>query len=842
MAIIACVLAFASCADDVYDPERGTQTEPKENPFGENFTAPNGFNWSMINSVNLNVEIKDEFNGQYNYLIEVFTSNPLNVTALTPIAAGIAKSGSSYTANINVSNAIKRLYIRQTDPKQRKEVYEYTVPENGGNLNCKLYITQSATRAHTATRAANDLTDPAYVEPTVPANAKELKNEEYPYGANLWTEGDYVIKSGSTFTPSITAGKGVNIYVQGIQAGSLTLQDNATLTILNNGEVNGSSLLAQSTSKIKNFGTLTAGDITMHSATEFYNKGSLNGTGKIDLQGDNTKGAQFYNIGTVVLSNGFSANSNCQILNQGTMKVTKNLTLTSARLDNKGIIETINQGDELIIQMNGKYDAILNNFENATINATSLYRGATINNYGTIVLKTLDSKGDGDNAIYNACTFIVTDKFALSNTLILDNGSITGAREEKKWKTVKEFTLYNSAKVTLQNNSIILAETLIGGNTGAFIGKGNTFSMIKATTTKYPGQNTFTGLVLDLGQEYVYKWKESGNGYYPLENSDWQITKENCSLVGDDASKHTIETCAGIIYGGNKGGTPTEPEFPIEIAESSVYTFIFEDNWPTYGDFDMNDLVLVMPYKKIKTNDQGHVIQVEMRIELRAVGASKNLGAGIRFLKLPSDQKIENIKVNKEKVTFEKGQNEATYILFNQAHLALWGNDNYKENGTYINTLPNEKNLKKDTKGFDIFINIPDSENLTADVFNINNIDIFAITSPATDKSNRTEVHAAGFKPTQLANTRNFDQGNDKSLTKGQYYVSEDNLAWAVVIPTEFAWPQEHNKISLVYPHFERWVTSGGKQDGDDSGNGKWYDFNNGNAYPIKQLSPLDKN
>lgn len=115
---------------------------------------------------------------------------------------------------------------------------------------------------------------------------------------------------------------------------------------------------------------------------------------------------------------------------------------------------------------------------------------------------------------------------------------------------------------------------------------------------------------------------------------------------------------------------------------------------------------------------------------------------------------------------------------------------------------------------------IPASAGIKADAFNINHIDVFAITSPATVKSLRTEVHVVGFKPTELANTRYFDQGNDRSLTKGQYYVSNENLAWAVVIPTEFPWPMEHYKISSVYPYFKKWVTTGGKEDGDESGNG----------------------
>ena len=76
MATVVSTMFLASCADDVYDPSKEPQATPTENPLGEGFNAPDGFNWSMINTVNLNVEVKDAFNGKYQYAIEVFTSNP----------------------------------------------------------------------------------------------------------------------------------------------------------------------------------------------------------------------------------------------------------------------------------------------------------------------------------------------------------------------------------------------------------------------------------------------------------------------------------------------------------------------------------------------------------------------------------------------------------------------------------------------------------------------------------------------------------------------------------------------------------------------------------------------
>lgn len=41
-----------------------------------------------------------------------------------------------------------------------------------------------------------------------------------------------------------------------------------------------------------------------------------------------------------------------------------------------------------------------------------------------------------------------------------------------------------------------------------------------------------------------------------------------------------------------RGGTetvPTEPEFPIEMEDNHECAYIYEDQWPLYGDYDMND-------------------------------------------------------------------------------------------------------------------------------------------------------------------------------------------------------------------------------------------------------------
>ncbi|ADV44026.1 outer membrane protein, function unknown [Bacteroides helcogenes P 36-108] len=863
MVAITCALALAGCADDVYDPEKGIQTEPKENPLGKDFTAPDGFNWSMINSVNLDIEVKDEFKGQYNYLVEVFTANPLSDATATPIAAGVAKGNGNYTANINIPKATTRLYIRQTDPKQRKEIYEYEVPENGGKLNCKLYYASADTRATSnptsaseAAKAAGitEIEDKAYKEaeviPTIPTQsdgyfdqwnegtlvngAKFIIGKEYtkasPYTIQLKTNsGKATVFVQGTWKLNGWAGlySNLDIYVMKggeIIAENLTIGTGNTLTIQNEGKLSCTTLSLGCPTK--NFGTITVSqNLTMNlgSNPELFNEGEIKAGNEISINGSNVINHSTLN------ANGLTLTS-VQLLNKMNINCSAKIYLNNGKIFNYGNIK-LNENNGMLTTNDSKATVIVNHQE-AAIRGYHLKGGAAIYNDG--IIEVSQCTNSSTDVLYNSCTFIVKDNFKFRN-VILNKGSITaGQDKDGNWQPVPKIESQSDAIFKLTDGSIIVADefNILSGKVefeATNITNANK-SMIKAKTIKY---NWHTYLKGNLIMEGTPDFSQAGNNDECLHPDNGVIQ------TGYNESKYTIETCSGIINGGNEGGTPTEPELP-EINESSVYTFAFEDNWPTYGDFDMNDLVLTMSSKKIKVDKNNNVTRLKMRIELRAIGASKKLGAGIRFLQLPANLQTEKFTVNGDDSSFEEGQKEATYILFSDAHLALWGNEGYKENGPFINTLPDKANLKYDTRGFDVIMEIPASAGVKADAFTISNIDVFAITTPATVKSQRTEVHVIGFAPTQLANTRYFDQGNDKSLTKKQYYTSEHNLAWGVVIPSEFAWPLEYQKISSVYPYFNKWVTSGGQQNGNE--NGKWYELNNGNVFPITELSPLKEN
>ena len=84
-----------------------------------------------------------------------------------------------------------------------------------------------------------------------------------------------------------------------------------------------------------------------------------------------------------------------------------------------------------------------------------------------------------------------------------------------------------------------------------------------------------------------------------------------------------------------------------------------------------------------------------MTLELRAAGAAKTLGAGIRFTKLSQDIKPDKFRTNGKDVSFENKQSIPTYLLFSDACTELWGSQ-YTGTEKRINTLENGP-FKKDT-------------------------------------------------------------------------------------------------------------------------------------------------
>lgn len=839
---------LASCADDVYDPSKEPQTPPAENPFGEGFAAPDGFNWSMINSVKLNVEVKDEFNGQYQYLIEVFTTNPLSDKNATPIAAGVANKNANYVTEINIPAATGYLYIRQTDPKQRNEIYACAVPENGGSMDCKLYYTGVGTRVtgntgsafeaakqagftepkHKDSEDLKPLYDETKIIPEVPAvSDKYVPNNSGALnaGANFIIGAEYTSEASFKDNLRVYESSGrVTVFVQGVwDLSGEELNSRLDIYVMNGGKIIASNDLTigiSNTLTIQSGGSIEVGN-TLHlgAPTKVYGSISaenvnvnIGGTPEIYIGGNGSikvtqtalfNSSQIFNYG--VLSAGKLELMNATVLNKSYIENCKDISCNNGKIFNYGDVKF----SGTLTTNNNIQNTVFVNHDQATLVGSRWDNGASVYNDGLIQLTNFYNPAVGE--IYNSCAFIISNEFTFVN-LILDNGSITSDwnNTTNEWLPVPTITCNQKVNVKMRNSSIIKVDNFILGNSpNNIVGEQGETSMIKARLLTLNG-----GGLTSISGNLVFE------GKYAKDYPTWQL-KTECAMTGYDESKQSIESCSGIINEGNEGEDPYTPEIPV-IDDATTYTYVFEDNWPKYGDFDLNDIVLTISNRSVQANASGNLKSAKLNIALEAVGASKVLGVGIRFFGLPENITPKKFTVKGVNASFEAGQSLPTLILFENAH----GEFSFSDERPFINTTQDASTNSADVPDYSIRFEFEESSNVPASAFNINNLDVFVITRAADQKNKRLEVHVAGYAPTDLANTKLFGQGNDKSSAdEKRYYLSSENLAWGVVIPTDFAWPLEYKNIKDVYTNFVGWATSGGKENKD------WYNSHNGQVF-----------
>lgn len=887
-AIIALVapLLLAACADnDVYNPDKVRPVPPVENPLGEDFVAPTGFDWSMITTVKLNIEVKDEFNGMYNYLAEVFTTNPLTDATATPIAADYAKAGKNYVVEISIPKSIERVYVRQTDPKQRKEVYEFVVPVDGETLNCKLYYSGgTTTRAGTgSTSAANaaiaagfkELEDNNYTveTPDIPTAPDKSDDPVSQYDKNKFNDGArIVVPAGevSSVIYQMASGKGT-IFVKGTWKVT-NIYSNFDIYVLNGGKIeiatpsnktfttvskfvvekggtvectsnfaanygdwfiggdfiaNGDVTFGASTSSVtiasgvtmsinngtlkpcskvyKNFGTITAATITanMGSYPEIYNAGTIEVAGVMDLVKMN-----FINKGELTVGQWFKVDGS-KVLNKGQIS-SQNLEFTISSFSNHGAI-LVDEQTGVIKTNNTSSGSFIVNHDKGIIKGYHLSGGVSVYNdsYGEFTI----FENSSVDILYNSCALIVKEKFNWGN-VTLDNGSITGERPENlntsesnadQWKPVPVVMSNDSPiQYILKNGSVIKATLLhINRTPSNFRGEGSNPSLLQVGGVRISqgGDTNLKDLVIEM-PENAFTYDPPYNG---INNARWLTS--GCSTTGWGGSKNTFSTCGGYYYSGNEGDPdPEDPEKP-DVEDKTVYTYAFEDQWPAYGDFDMNDVVITINKMSI-ANDKTLTIQGNVR----AVGSSRKTGVGIQFLNVSKNGVTLSGKVQSGTPVFEGGQSNPVIILSTNVH--KYCNTGIADDDfTFYCTDPTAGSAYNSGDGaeFEITMAFSTAEEAKK-AMNIKNLDMFIISKEAQGNVGRTEIHLAYYTPTNLATTAFFGMANDASTQKG-YYVSAEGLVWGICIPGAdvWKWPRERKIITNVYPGFKNWVMNGGQ-------------------------------
>jgi LruC domain-containing protein len=240
-------------------------------------------------------------------------------------------------------------------------------------------------------------------------------------------------------------------------------------------------------------------------------------------------------------------------------------------------------------------------------------------------------------------------------------------------------------------------------------------------------------------------------------------------------------------------------------AQNTYASVAFEDLWPNYGDYDMNDVVVDFNYKVV-TNASNAVKDVEGKYVLRASGGQIENGFGVEFPTTPSN--VSSITG----ATLEAGQAKAVVAVFN----------NIRTIQSRWNTVPGEPYADTVLTTIRFTLQTP----LLVSTFGVNEYNPF-IWGNSNGKNRGMEIHLPGKTPTSLASSVIFGTGDDRTdASQNKYYLSRENLPWAILTPERFSYPKEKADIVTAYLKFGQWAQSGGATFPD------WYQNTSGYRNP----------
>lgn len=689
---------FASCQDDVYDPNYRTPS-----PMPELQTTAN-FDWSTTNEISLTVNANDEYEGKFYYEISVYDENPFSNKNAQLLTKGLAKKGKDFSTVLTIPKDSKELYVCQT-----------MIMKNGKKRNALKVITVDNKEI------ICDFTN------TISGNSQNNVSK---------------IKG---IMKSPTEGREINIPTDAIK-----IEGNGTFTI------------EQGKNYVVEANTTFNGILNWYSCqnAQIYIMGTLAPKNRQEI---NNRCNVYVGKSGVYQSEYLLINSNCDFVNNGIVYIDE------IRIDNPGSTFS-NYGQFTATKMTTTSDSHFHNYCYTSIDDLDIQgnRNFTIGQEALLLCKSLKMNNSTISLNYNAILKVTDNAFFDYNNDI--KASDDGA-------PLTALVIFNDIKVN------------------------------------------WGGLYLKNKLQVLFK-----NGH----NYDSNYIKVNNQVTSVFSEEETIEIPASGCNGEGNNVPADEPEgsgFPIIVSPDNSYTFLMEDNWPVYGDYDMNDLVMDIKLS-YKLEDNDYVSELGIIATLRAVGATKNIGAAIQLdkVKRTDIQQVEDDNSYQRELDgnifvcsngTENNQEYAVIPFFDNAHKAL---DLTTERKT-INTRL-EKDYEADEKTFKVLIKF--NKNIQTEDINVNNLNFFIVTDGK--KQARKEVHLKGFEPTQRASRKLLGSNCDDYNVAP--YLSKDNLIWGLMVPsnknTQFQYPAEYQNIKKAYPMFETWVTSQGNENKD------WYKIENG--------------
>lgn len=244
-------------------------------------------------------------------------------------------------------------------------------------------------------------------------------------------------------------------------------------------------------------------------------------------------------------------------------------------------------------------------------------------------------------------------------------------------------------------------------------------------------------------------------------------------------------------------------------------TVLFEDLWPEYGDYDLNDIAANFKVQ-LYINQKNKVEAILIGVRTKAVGGIFPYEFYLHLMGVKRTDISEIVPYNKvnaspssDFVPIKPANGEDALFLFKDVKK----NTNRPAGGQYLNTEPGYEMAEKDLVEVAYMLYLEDPLPLNKVLYD--SFDFFIGNS-----SVQKEIHINGYKPVLFDQAtyvkyRNESPNTDKS---NDFYTSNTNLIWGIKVPAAIPHAYENVEFTLAYPNFATWAQSGGKQCQD------WYE------------------
>lgn len=729
-------------------------------PVEEVLSAPFSFNWATSKTIDVRIVVDDLYEGKYFYKLELFDREP-HAEGAVLLGAGLAKKGQDLTTKITIPTNLTQIFVQKTNPIGEVSYSIYDI----NSLN------PSISSVSANTNRMSSINNTGLIRAAV----------------NMANTTSAAILSTSSTLPSIPASA-----VQLVGDATVTAIPSSKAYIIKSGDWFSGNLPVLDQAGVEGVVVYVQGkwhhsrDINLGRSNKIIvlPGGELNVNGLLLNNGT----ASFENYGDVLLGS-LKLGSDNSFSNIGTLRINGAVSMVgkaqfwNGQKDVKVKVGSLSMTDAgSVVTNDGEIEILNGTFNNGTLNANCYTTVGTMQSNNATVNIRSEAMLDVTNltavaGVYNLELKAVLDvtkvaTFKSDNNKAVDINSYATDASNKSFVRIKYVRVFskNNVHLNYRGNLIVV-------------------------TDEHPlrSENNFT---------------TSGNSAVEII---W------------DKYNHPPFVARTKCNNGGIGTAPTTPPASQALTSTDLgtYSYLFEDNWPKVGDFDMNDFVMDVDVVRYQNQDN-KVVKVVLTNKVRALGATKRLAAAIQLDNVLANN-IKSVSYSQPSLvgtTFpltsigiESDQTQAVVAIVDDAHAAF----GLKKN-EFVFT--NNAGIQPVETTITIEFNTPLSSFTHADL-NPFIVSVSEISKSSTVKGGfvRPEVHLVGRSASDKID---YDKITNGKGVKGQLSTTDpfktfDNLPFAISAPISINYSIEGKKFTVFYPDFAAWVNSGGTTNTD------WY-------------------